>query len=381
MQHFKNHQFTLERYFAKYEFTAKHLLCCSDCEAITLEKLLALADDETKNLWAKLSLGYTESQGLPLLRSEVAKIYQSEGVVEDNVLIAAPQELILIGISQLLNAGDHCIVTSPGYQSLYETALACDAEVSYLNVVADDFDLLSQVKSLLKENTKLIVVNFPHNPTGYMPTQKEYKDLFAFADENKIRIFSDEMYRFLEYKNEDRLPSGCEISNTAVTLCGLSKSFGLPGLRLGWLVSQDKSFIEKAATLKDFTTICAPAPSEVLAIIAIRARETLFAKNKEIIVKNVELLEDFFKKHSKLFTWTRPKGGSVAFPTLSHDLPININEFCEKAVNEAGVLLLPCTVYGLNVNNGGFRIGLGRKDLPECLTVFSEWLQKLNIAK
>ena len=112
--------FKLERYFARYEFSAKYLLCSSDCDGLAVSDLLSLADEETRMMWQELKVGYTESSGLPLLRQEITKLYQ--GISQDEVLIAAPEELIYIAMSVLLDKGDHVICTYPGYQSLYEIA-------------------------------------------------------------------------------------------------------------------------------------------------------------------------------------------------------------------------------------------------------------------
>jgi len=173
--------FELERYFAKYEFSVKHLLSSSDCDGMQMSDVLALADPQTKELWSKLTLGYTESQGLPLLREEIAKLYQ--GVSANEVLVAAPEECIFLAMNALLEEGGNIICTFPGYQSLYEIAQSLGCTVTKWEPSEEkgwQFD-----PAFLRDNitpkTKLIIVNFPHNPTGSMPDKAVFEEIVAIA--------------------------------------------------------------------------------------------------------------------------------------------------------------------------------------------------------
>ena len=205
--------FKLERYFAKYEFSVKYLLSSSDCDGLLQSELLRMADNETKSLWDNLTLGYTDSLGHPLLREEVAKLYQ--GVTSNDCLVVVPEEGIYIALNSILQKGDHIICTFPGYQSLYEIAEGIGCEVTKwepeeTNGWRFNPDFLDKN---IRPNTKLIVVNFPHNPTGYLPNKDDYLRIIELARKNNLYLFSDEMYRFLEYNKDDRLPSACEVYN------------------------------------------------------------------------------------------------------------------------------------------------------------------------
>jgi aspartate/methionine/tyrosine aminotransferase len=362
--------FALERYFSKYEFSAPYLLCCSDCEPLTLKELLSFADKSTLKLWEDLWLGYTESQGHPLLRKEITTLYKS--IHQNEVLITAPEEGIFIAMNTLLSKNDNVIVTFPGYQSLYEIAKSIGCEITQWEPDSDwhfDIDIL---KKLIKTNTKMIVINFPHNPTGAQLNQKEFEEILQLAKKNNIIIFSDEMYRFLEYNQNDCLPSASDLYENAISLFGMSKTFGLAGLRIGWLTTKNKVFFQKFANFKDYTTICSSAPSEILAIIAIKAKNLIIKRNLEIIEKNLQVLDEFFKKYSNIFNWKKPKAGPIGFPQLL--LPIKIDEFCLDLVNKKGVMILPSTVYDFKSNN--FRIGFGRKNLKTALHKFEEYLEE-----
>ena len=220
--------FAIERYFAKYEFTAQYLLSSSDCESFSLSEVLKMADSETRQLWNQLKLGYTETLGHPVLRQAIAEIYN--GVHMEDIIVVVPEEGIFLLMNAILEPGDHVVCTFPAYQSLYEVARSIGCEISKWEAEESkgwQFDV-EQLKKKLKNNTKLLVVNFPHNPTGYVPPFEDYEALVDLARQKNIHLLSDEMYRFLEISNGSTLPAACELYDQAFSLCGLSKTFGLP---------------------------------------------------------------------------------------------------------------------------------------------------------
>ncbi len=360
--------FRLERYFAKYEFKAPYLLSASDCEPLTLKELLDLADDETRGSWDELWLGYTESQGLPKLREEVTKLYSQ--IAADEVLVVVPEEGIFIAMNTILEKGDHVIVTYPGYQSLYQLAESIGCEVARWIPEEEKgwkFDI-EKLKDLIKANTKLLVINFPHNPTGAMLAHEELEQIIELAKSKDIYVFSDEMYRFLEYQPKDRLISASDTYERAVSLFGMSKTFALAGLRIGWIVTRDKALFKKMMEFKDYTTICSSAPSEVLALMALRSKEKIVERNLNFISENLQILDDFLSKSQK-FSWVKPKAGTIGFVKLHED--IKVEDFCLDLVESKGVMLLPATEYGYEGNN--FRVGFGRKNMIQALERLEEF--------
>ncbi|HSP80985.1 MAG TPA: aminotransferase class I/II-fold pyridoxal phosphate-dependent enzyme [Myxococcaceae bacterium] len=356
--------FKLERYFAKWEFKAPYLLCTSDLEGWRMGELLALADEEGRERWEELTLGYTESAGLPALREEVARLYR--GVGPGQVLtFAGAQEALFVLMNVLLGPGAHAVVTWPGYQSLYEVARATGAEVSLLRLREEEGWRLDveAVRRELRPETKLVVVNFPHNPTGALPDARTWKELCELVEERGVYLLSDEVYRLLEYDEAERLPAAVEELGRGVSRGVMSKAFGLAGLRVGWLASRDAGLLERCAAYKDYTTICNAAPSEVLALMALRAKERVLARSRALLARNLALLDDFFARRGDTFEWVRPRAGSVAFPRLRGEVPVG--EFCRELVEREGVLLLPGDVYDFPGNH--FRLGLGRASMPEAL--------------
>ncbi|MCC6458771.1 MAG: aminotransferase class I/II-fold pyridoxal phosphate-dependent enzyme [Caldilineaceae bacterium] len=364
--------FKLERYFAEYEFAVKYLLSSSDCDGLRQRDLLDLADAETRQLWDDLTLGYTESLGHPLLRAEIAGMYQ--GISDGDCLVVVPEEGIFLALHSLLDRGDHVICTFPGYQSLYEVAEGLGCEVTKWQPQEENgwhFDP-GFLEDQIKPNTKLVVVNFPHNPTGYLPAPEDYRRIVEIVRQRNVYLLSDEMYRFLEYRVGDRLPAACELYEKAVSLFGMSKTFGMAGARVGWVITQDRDVYAKMATLKDYTTICGSAPSEILSMIALRAKDEIIARHLARIERNLALLDRFFHEYEDQFVWVRPRAGTIGFPRLKR--AADSLAFCQQVVREANIMLLPSSVYDYGILH--FRLGFGRENLPEALEKFTEYLNR-----
>ena len=357
--------FELERYFARWEFAARHLLCASDVQGYGMAELLELADDEASGLWETLRLGYTESTGHPLLRREIASLY---GTIEpDEVLtFAGAEEAIFCLLNVALEPGDHAIVTWPGYQSLHEVARAAGAEVTLHELhESEGWALdLDRLRRQLTPATRLIVVNLPHNPTGMLPDRATFDELAAIADEAGARLLVDEVYRGLELDEADRLPAGADAAHGGISLGVMSKAYAMAGLRIGWLAGHDRALLARVAAFKDYTTICSAAPSEILSIIALRARDRVLARSRGIVAANLERLDGFFEDWADRFSWVRPRGGSIGFPRLT--VPgVRIDDWAAELVEAEGVLILPASQFGHPGNY--FRLGFGRTDLPEAL--------------
>lgn len=363
--------FKLERFFAKYEFTAPYLLCSSDPESFTIQDLLSL-ESNLKEDFKKTWLGYTETQGNPELRNEISKLYKN--IKLENILVhSGTEECIFNFMNSSLKEGDHVIVQFPCYQSLFEIAKTIGCEVTKWEVKEkNNWELdLDFLKSNIKKNTKLIVLNIPHNPTGYLISKDKFSQVVEIARKNNILIFNDEVYRFLEYKEEDRLPAICDIYEGGISAGGMSKAFALPGLRIGWIATKNKSILNEMTTFKDYTTICSSAPSEFLSKIALQNKEKILKRNIEIITNNLKILSEFFNKYNDVFNLTPPKAGTMAFPSIKLD--IDIEKFCIDLVENKDVFLLPSTIY--DFGNKNFRIGFGRKNMAVCLEKFEEYLE------
>jgi len=363
--------FKLERYFAQYEFNTEFLLCSSDCEAMSIADLLALepgAAEKFQSTW----LGYTESQGSPTLRKEICNLYDT--MQPENILVhTGAEEAIYLFMHAMLKENDHVIVHTPHYQSLSQVAKGIGCQVSpWLAREENGWALdLDELRHLMRTTTRAVIINTPHNPTGYLMSRADFDELNKFVQEKKILLFSDEVYRESEYNPADRLPAGCDYGEHAVSLGVTSKTYGLAGLRIGWIATKNQKIYERMASLKDYTTICNSAPSEFLSEVALRNRQKLIDRNLGIIQNNLAIVDNLFTSHASLFSWVRPRAGSMGFPKL---LKGDVEDFCDDLVKKSGVLLLPGTMYDDSRNH--FRLGLGRKNLPQAVERLADYLKK-----
>jgi aspartate/methionine/tyrosine aminotransferase len=451
--------FALERFFARHEFTAKHLLCCSDCEPLRVRDLLSLkgGGDASAAAEALLSvrLSYTETRGDPALREAIARHVYAKGGKRSNggssaslpaldpereIVTVVPQEGIFLAAAALaLRPGELVIVSKPGYESLYRNPVSAGAKVlgwkprEAGRLVFDARDLEALLAPVLSEEggsnqspppplLRAVFVNFVcHNPTGFLATDALWRDvasLLARADAAQrgraaarglpappaIVLFSDEMYAHMEpwrdgaaeKTSPPSIASALELTFcgnvSVVALCGVSKSWGCPGLRTGWLASRSHNFIDRVSELRDYTTICSAGPCEHLALAAVEATSELTRRARERVRRNAQIAAAFFgQKWSRAFEWPgAPDAGPICFPAVRDALLEaaglrDVGELCERLAAKSGVLLLPGTVYqddGDDQDDSGsllrldrrFRLGLGREGFEEGLGALEAWL-------
>ena len=365
--------FKLERYFAKYEFKAKYMASSSDAEAMTLSDLLKFDDairEELPSVW----LGYSEATGLPELRAEISKTYTT--ISPEQVLThLGAEEPILNFYQSCFSPSDHVIVHSPCYQSFYSIPRAIGCEVSHWKTHFEsawslDIDALAQ---MIQPNTRAVMINSPHNPTGFHITAQDQEKMIQLLRSKGILLFSDEVYREIELDPRDRLPAACDLYENAISLGVLSKAYGLPGLRLGWIATRNQEVLAKMTAQKDYTTICNPVLSEKLGIIAVRNREAIIARNRTIVLTNWALCQGFFKRHADKFEVITPRGGTMIFPRAKPGF--NLQKFMATLLDQKGVMIVGGEHFDMPTEY--FRLGLGRKNFPEVLTLMEEHLASL----
>lgn len=369
--------FKLEEYLAKYEFSAKYLLCCSDAESFAMSEIIGMADEQEKDCWNHLRLGYTEVPGLPALRETVAQGLYSGLEAENILMFAGAEEGIFCALHIIIEEGDHVIVLTPCYQSLLEIPKSKGADITEIQLKEENdwrIDLQS-IQRAIKPNTKCIVINFPHNPTGQVIEEGELQALINICEQNGIWLFSDEVYRLLGAPNKPWASPAASIYDKGLSLGVMSKAFGMAGLRIGWISCQNKAILKKIEQMKHYTSICNSAPSEILTLIALRNKDKILQRNNQIVADNLKLLDEFFIEYSHLFEWVRPQGGCVGF--VKYKGKDSIESFCDRLVCKQNVLLMPASIYDYQSNH--FRIGFGRKNMPECLDQLKEFLRHENI--
>jgi aspartate/methionine/tyrosine aminotransferase len=369
--------FRLESHFSQWEFAARFNLTASDAESLSLAELLALASSEDRAGFESISLGYTQTFGAPDLRAAIASTYERR-IADEILCFAGAEEGLYAAMQVLLGPGDHAIVVTPNYQAAETVPLSLCA-VSGVPLEPDDnWSLdIDRVAGAIRPQTKLISINFPHNPTGKILERGRFDALVDLCRRHGLWLFSDEVYRPLGPDGAVHLPQAADVYERGISLGVMSKAYGLAGLRIGWLACRDRDFLQRCERFKHYLSICNAGPSERLALIALKARDKILARNRAIVSANLVLLDAFFASYHELFVWVRPDGGCVGYPRyLGED---GADAFAAKLVEEAGVLVLPSGIYRSELGPtpaDRFRIGFGRNGLSQGLAAFRNYLEK-----
>jgi aspartate/methionine/tyrosine aminotransferase len=364
--------FKLKKFFSKHISRSSHLgLCFSDSENWTWQEILNIADKQSRSFWDR---GFAEKVFITsLLQGEIAKQYNS--LQPKNIsLFGGAQESTYHVMRTLLKRGDHVIVLSPCYQFLEEIPKMCGANVEKIPLLREfgfrlDIELL---KKTIRTNTKLLIINYPHNPTGKILTACEIEEIITLARSHGIYLFNDEVYKGLEIDSSKAIRSISDLYEKGIVVSSLSKPFGLPSIRIGWIASQSINILQQAANYRNFTSSRNSELSELMAFMVLRNQKKLLSRNINIISENLRILSEFFQRHSHSLSWIPPEGGTVSFPKLL--LPISIDQFVEELSKETKVVLVPASVFSVEEN--AFRITFGKREMVDSLNLLESFLIK-----
>lgn len=316
----------------------------------------------------KLGLGYVDAIGSPELRDAITSVYQQ--ISRDHLLcFAGAEEPIFAFFNEAVGAGDHVIAHYPAYQSLHSVAEAAGAGVSKWEARESNRWQLdpAELPGLLRPQTKVLVINSPHNPTGALLEHDRLEAIVAFARKHGLWLFSDEVYRGLEHDPRHRNPAVADLYERGVSLGALAKSYGLAGLRIGWVACQDRALLARLSAFKDYLTICNAGPSELLGAIALRHGEQLITRCREIVLPNLALANAFLARHAQALSWVPPTAGTCGLVRVN-----DASSFAAKLLRETGVLVMAGPE--LEYSDTHFRFGLGRKHFSEALAAIETWL-------
>lgn len=338
----------------------------------TLQELLALGEKNALEDLLATRLAYTRAAGSRALCEAIAEM---EGVgAEDIQVTTGAAEALLLLFSAAAEPRANVIVPSPSFPSFYEIPRGLGLEFRFYNVRREKrFHVdLDEILSLADERTKILLVNTPHNPTGATLTDDELAALHDFAISRGIQFVSDQVYHPIYHGRPTataaRLPHSTIVSDFSKALC-------LSGLRLGWIVDRDTARMEQYRTAHGYFTVSGTALGEPLGTLALRNREKIFARARQVSSANLALLEEFLAEHSASFGWIRPQAGFTAFPWLRAGE--DSRALCTEAAR-AGVLLAPGDCFGMP---SYFRVGFGAaaEKFPPALARLSEVIRNRTI--
>ena len=337
-------------------------LACSTGPTWTVREVLELMSPEEKERLWDTRVTYRPTSGAETLRQGIAEM---EGVQADEIqIVTGASEALHILFFMATEPGANVVVPTPSFPTFTALPEALGVETrTYRLRPENEFQVdVEEVKGLVNDRTKLILMNSPHNPTGAIATPETLRALHDFATERGIAFIVDQVYHPIYHGPE--YPSAAALPH-AIILGDFSKALSLSGLRVGWFVERDKKRMEQYWNTRAYFTISNSLPSEALAEVAVRHREKFFAQAREVAATNLALLDKFFDEQKEVVSWVRPKGGLTGFPRLVSGE--DSRPMC-KAAAERGVLLAPGDCFGYPPH---FRLGFGAcvEGFPQALEV------------
>lgn len=353
--------FALERWLTAHELHVDYDIAESGIYPLTIRELLSWGPederDSTLQRLLDLRLGYSEATGTRRLRALLAQTYEECG--PENILVttgAIEANFLLFNV--LLNPGDHVVAPYPAYQQLYSVPRALGCDVSLWQVRSEDgfrFDL-DDLARLIRPNTRLIVINSPHNPTGAMLSPGGLERVYGLAQSAGAMVLSDEAYRWLEVPGGSESPPPVyNLGPAGISVGTMSKPFGLPGLRIGWITAPAE-IVAACWALRDYVSLSPGKLNDALAVLAFEHRDKIVQRNRDIIDQNLSRASRWIAEHADILSWTPPRGGLLALVRYHLDIPSLL--LADRLAEEYSVMLAPGSVFGFEHH---LRIGIGQE--------------------
>ena len=352
---------------------AAHHLSEVYCEILSVPEILS-DDPEELAKFSRLSLGYPGLRGSQPVLAAIADWYP--GLGPEHVLPAnGSDDSYFALVTALCEPGDRLVVQFPTYPPHIAVPRGMGYRVDLWhsrqeNKWAPDFDDLKRL--LRPENggrVKMLLINNPQNPTGYVMSDRELQIVLNLADEHGTLVLCDEIFRGLYFEPEDDSTPLASMADHAISLSSLSKSFGLPGLRVGWIATRHAATMAAVARVHSYMDSFVTVPGEFLAVASLRRREAILGRNRDIATKNLAMLDDFFSRHSSKFAWVRPRGGPVGMVEYRAG---SASAFSKELLESAGTVLAPSTL--LDFGDRHFRFGFGTRAMPAALASLDRFL-------
>lgn len=366
--------FHVETWLNIYENDCKYNLSETFPHPLTVGGLLDLTGrrDELTNELMNISLDYGEIIGSERLRRAISELYND--VSDDRITIAhgaiGANSMVLMSI---VRPGDHVVATAPSYQQLYSLPEALGADVTLLRLREENGWMLDidELRAAVTDNTRLICLNNPNNPTGSVMSVDMMREIADIAREHGAYIFCDEAYRGLAHEGDFFTPSFIDIYDKAIVTGGVSKTFALAGLRLGWAAGP-REIIDDINRHRDYHIISVGKIDELLAAIAIENRNAVLSRNVEICRENLAVIDKWIADEPHV-SYVKPDFATTCF--VKFDFDMSSTELCHRLREEAGVLFVPGCAFE---SDDHFRLGFGnpKAEIEAGLAAFSEWMKK-----
>ena len=353
--------FELERWMTTYETEVEYDIAESGIYPLTVQELLDLAPEHERaallNELLSTRLGYSEARGSQALREALAATYAATS--PDEILVttgAIEANFVLFNV--LLHPGDHVIAVHPAYQQLYSVPRSIGCEVDLWRLTPENgfrFDL-DELERLLRPDTRLVVINTPHNPTGAMLEPSEIEQIYRWVEQREGWLLADEAYRWLDLPGSAPLaPPARDLGPRAISVGTFSKPFGLPGLRIGWYAAPPE-IVAAGWAMRDFITLSPGKLNDLLALNALRRRDAIAARTRSIVEQNLATARAWFADHADIVRWREPRGGLLALLTYGLEMPSL--PLANRLAEEYSVMLAPGSAFGLEYH---LRLGIGQR--------------------
>ncbi len=344
--------FELERIQSLYENVVEYNLTESGLHPFTLRELLK---PEEINSLLDVRLGYGQTNGAPDLRDTISKLYDGAG--RDNVLVTnGSAEANFINIWSNLESGDELVLMLPNYMQLWGLARSMNVNIKpfHLKEELDWAPDMEELKALITPDTKMIALCNPNNPTGATLSIENMNEIVSMAKNADAWIYCDEIYRGAELDGKE-IPSFYGMYDKVIVDGGLSKAYGLPGLRMGWMTGP-ADIIEKAWSYNDYLTISTGILSQEITtkILQPEMRAKILKRNRGMLRENIKAVEEWILTHKDNFSMVPPKAGGMAF--IRYNMDINSRKLADRLRTEKSVFIMDGDCFGMDHY---FRLGFG----------------------
>jgi aspartate/methionine/tyrosine aminotransferase len=353
--------FLLERWMTRHETHVRYDIAESGILPLSVDDLLAFeptgAREATRERLLALPLGYSEARGTEALRTQLAATY-ARGDADHILVTTGAIEANFLLFNVLLDAGDHVIAPYPAYQQLYSVpqAIGCDVSLWHVGPQTGYRYDLDALERLVTPRTRVIIVNTPHNPTGAMLPPEAARRVYELGREVGATVIGDEAYRWLAVPDgEPFAPPMFDLGEHGVSVGTLSKPFGLPGLRIGWIAGPP-DLINRCWGMRDYISLSPGKLNDALAQLAMTHRDRIVERNRRIIETNLATASQWMAERAEFMSWTPPRGGLLAL--LKYDLPIASLELADRLATEYSVMLAPGSAFGYEHH---LRLGIGQR--------------------